>query len=203
MFKKLFHSNKEENLNTSDNSDESDVEKKQSYMPNDKFIKIFEQALKDNNLEGIDYLEFIKSIATLDGIIEDEKVKFQSAFALLKEKGVSSDKLVSTASFYKSVLTKEESSFQEALEKNLKSKVTARKEGIASIKDNIKSKEQKIEALKEEIKKAEVKIKELTTEMEASEAKANETHASFVRAYNFKIQEIDDNIAKIKAYITA
>jgi len=169
--------------------------------PSSKFLNIFEESLKKNNLEGVDYLEFTKSIASLNGIIKEEDVRFKSAFALLKERGVTQEKLLNTAKHYKKVLSNEEKSFLEALEKNLSNTVIARKKKIESVQKDIAVKEAEIKKLQELIEADKGSLEKLEKDMVTAEAKANETHSTFIASYNHKVSEIDTDIEKIKKYL--
>ena len=212
MIKNWFtKSEEEDSKSTNKQKDESPKEIKpaSSITPSDlegveatdKFLAVVNQALENNNLKGVDYLEFIKSLGSLENIISDEATRYQSAFAVLKERGISRQKLLETATHYKSVLNTEEEKFLNALNKNLQVRVSDRGAEIESLNDNIKKKTKQIQQLNKQIEALQKEMVALEDQMKVSKEKANHTHAQFIASYNQKVSEIDNHTNKIKSYL--
>ena len=110
-----------------------------------KFNDILFSALEKNNLPGVDYLEYRQSLQSLEKMPMEEKVRYQSAFAMAQTMGATPAKLIESAGHYINVLKGEESKFEQALANQEASKVQGRKSQIdqldAAIKKNCRSKE--------------------------------------------------------------
>ncbi|MEZ4920023.1 MAG: hypothetical protein R2792_13045 [Saprospiraceae bacterium] len=78
-------------LFTSDNTDE-------------KSLTFLTQAIEKNNLPGFDYFEFKRAVSSLLQMDIDEATAYKSAFATAATMGLTKDKLLETASYYRNVV---------------------------------------------------------------------------------------------------
>ncbi|RMF00990.1 MAG: hypothetical protein D6772_05520, partial [Bacteroidetes bacterium] len=92
-----------------------------------KFTDILLSAMESANLDGFDYLEYKKSLQSLQKMNMDEGTAYQSAFAMASTMGATPARLVETAEHYLKVLRTEEQKFQAALAKQQQAKIDAQR----------------------------------------------------------------------------
>ena len=131
----------------------------------------------------------------------DEVTAFKSAYATASTMGITKDQLLNSAEFYKSVLAKEKSQFDDALQRQMKQKVDNRRNERGKLEEQIRIYKEKIKQLQEEIDKQQKRID--NTESEIAEAKANlgETKENFESTYIALVNAINSDISNIKNFI--
>jgi hypothetical protein len=159
------------------------------------------QAVENNNQAGFDYLEYRRSLKSLEALPMDEQVKFQSAFATAATMGVTLEKLLSSIEFYKKVLRNEEDIFIKASKEqyvvNVENK-TKEKERINAV---IKDKSIKIQKLTEEIRAHQAEMEEMGKLIESGDAKIKETKDNFEQALQVLLSQMELDAEKLKQYI--
>jgi hypothetical protein len=168
-----------------------------------KFLDILIAAIERNNLEGFDYLEFMQSIDNIkdQAITEDEVKIYQTAFSIANTLGLDKSKLLESGRYYLSVLEKEKSHFNDALNNNAKRKL---KEKLSELKDAEKSNKEfiaQMEALKEKIQKKEQEIDSLKEELMEADAKIKAVMSGFTKAHEAMKSKINSDIDKIEKYL--
>ncbi|HNG89366.1 MAG TPA: hypothetical protein PK858_04155, partial [Saprospiraceae bacterium] len=73
----------------------------------ERSLDFLTKALEKNNLPGFDYFEFKRAVATLLEMKIDEDTAFKSAFATAATVGLTKEKLLDTAGYYRNLLDKE------------------------------------------------------------------------------------------------
>lgn len=168
-----------------------------------KFLDIFFKAMEDNNLEGLDYLEFKQSLQSLSKMPMDEETQFKSAFAMASSMGVTPDKLINTAKHYIDVLTKEEQKFEAALEQQIDGKIGQQKQELAAMEKSILEKSEQIKKLTQQITEIQQKAEKTRTAMNQASEKINVTKSNFIASYNQVRGQIESDIDKMKHYLGA
>jgi chromosome segregation ATPase len=158
-------------------------------------------AISKNNKTGFDYLEYKQSLAALKDMEMDELTAFKSAFATASTMGVTKDQLLNSAEFYKSVLSKEKTQFDDALQRQMKQKVENRRNERGKLEEQIKIYKQKIKQLQEEIDKQQKRIDNTESEIEEAKASLGETKNNFDSTYIALVNAIDSDMSNIKNYL--
>ena len=166
-----------------------------------KSMDFLTKALESNNLEGFDYIEFKQSLAALRDLNMDDATAVKSAFATASTLGLTKQKLVETAEFYKKVLEREKEQFDEALQKQLRQKVEAKREELKKLKDKVKKHREKIAQLESEIAGYEEKMTSADEIIENNRRKLEETNQNFEHTYTTILEQIDKDIENINKLI--
>jgi hypothetical protein len=152
--------------------------------PDSKFSERLSKALEENNLEGIDFFEFRRTLDALVGVIGDEPTRYRAAFGSLVAQGAKGEDLVQTADHYLQVLDRKELSFGEYIEGQKKERIQAKLNEADRIKAQIQEKSQQIAKLTQDI-----------GELTRSEVEARNT-ASLARS---EIEALQGSFASTKA----
>lgn len=160
------------------------------------------QALEKNNIDGFDYLEFRASLDGLEALNMDESTRYQSAFVTASTMGLTRDKLLKTAKFYRNVVVKERDKFDKALEQQKTKGVAKLENDIAKLKQAIKAKEEQIKKLQADIEKHETKTTEIQEKIDTNDEKLQATQEGFERAYEKILAHIDSDISNIETYVS-
>lgn len=166
-----------------------------------RFVDKLMQAIEKNNQEGFDYLEFRSSLKALASLPLDEATRFRSAFAAASTMGLTVEKLLQTAQFYKGILDKEKEQFNAELNTRGVDSIRTRSEERSKIETMVKDKETQIETLKQQIAQNQQEIIKLSQELEETSAKINEATTGFAVAYEDIVSKIIGDTEKIKKYL--
>jgi len=158
-------------------------------------------AVEKANLEGFDYLEYKKSLQSLKKMSMNEETMYQSAFATAATMGVTLDRLVETAEYYKKILDKEMHTFGETVATQHKQMVIKRKEDAGMVSENIIQKQKQIEQLQAEINNLKEKQTKLNKEVEQSAVKIEQTKANFEKSFLTLKDQFESDIIKMKKYL--
>jgi hypothetical protein len=116
-----------------------------------KFSERLSKALEENNLEGIDFFEFRRTLDALVGVIGDEPTRYRAAFGSLVAQGAKGENLVQTADHYLQVLDRKELSFGEYIEGQKKERIQSKLNEADRFKAQIQEKSQQIAKLTQDI----------------------------------------------------
>ncbi len=159
------------------------------------------KAIKENHLEGFDYLKFMHSVSTLLSMDIDEETAFKSAFTTAKTMGFTKDAFRKGARHYLNVLSAQRESFADALKRQRADKVTNRADKMEAIKQKISNHKQKIEKLKAEIKLYETKLLEFDANMEKERVKLENVTKNFVDSYDHFEGKIKADVELFEQYL--
>lgn len=159
------------------------------------------KAIEDNNQADFDYLEYRRSLKSLEALPMDETVKFQSAYATASTMGVTLEKLLASIDFYRKVLRNEEDIFKKASKEQFSINVDGKVRERDNLNNVINEKSQKIQKLTEEIRKHQSEMEELSKVIHAGDMKIKETTANFERALQVLLIQMDQDAEKLKKYI--
>ena len=88
-----------------------------------KSINFLSSAIEKNSLKGFDYIEFKKSLKAMQDMNLDSTTAIKSAFATASTMGLTKERLLHSIQHYKNVLSKEKSQFDDALKKQVDSRI--------------------------------------------------------------------------------
>lgn len=159
------------------------------------------KAIKGEYNNDFDYLSFKQSIKNLAEMELDQATSFKSAYATASTLGVTKDKIVNSAKKYLNALKGEKSSFADALNNQLHTKVDGKKKEAKELKLKIKEYEQKIAQMKKDIAIFQKKIDTVDEAMSQAKAKILATKERFENTYDSLESEITEDINHIKTFL--
>lgn len=169
--------------------------------PEDKFIDRLLGALEENNIEGFDYLEYKQALQNLGKMDMDEATQYKSAMAMASTMGANAEKLISSAQHYVKILKKEEVKFVDAFKGHQEKQVASQEQNFTNLEKAIVQKEQKVIELKKEIEQHKKELENKKTAVNQANAKSQSTKENFYASYNIVINQIIQDIEKMKNYL--
>lgn len=166
-----------------------------------RFLDILLEAFQKNNQEGFDYLEFRKSLQSLQDMSMDEPTRYQSAYAVAKTLGVSKNQIADSANHYLNVLELETVKFQEAVGKQTASQVEAKTIEIAASSKELEEKNKQIQVLQDQIVQLQAKIGQMQMQKEQAAQTIQGTQADFAAAKQLLLHQIQADLEKINTYL--
>ena len=156
------------------------------------------KAMTDHNLPGEDYLEFIDALKAMQNIPLDDAMKIQTVMAALSTKGLTVSKIRESADYYKKTLANEQNQFLAELNSQIEKGIKTKQKTIESFKESIKLKSEQIAALTKEINEIQQNISSTEVLIKASETKIKAAQDNFNKVYNFVVNQINENVSKLK-----
>jgi uncharacterized protein YhaN len=167
----------------------------------DKSLEFLANAIEKNNLPGFDYFEYKRAVTALAQMQLDESTAFKSAFATAATVGVTKDKLIESAGYYKNVIIREKEQFDQALVNQNNTKVTAREEEIKRLRDQIERHKSEITRLQDEIAAYLSQIDQSETSVKLETEKLNKTKTAFESTHQSVVLQIDRDIENMHKYL--
>lgn len=164
----------------------------------DKFEQHFSRLFESSNLPGPDYFEFWRMMETLEAHVPDEKARIGAVFATLSIQGLTKDKLLQTATQYKSMVEKDRDEFDKAADDKAKHEIQGRVQQIADLEKKIAENSQKIQQLTQEITAAQTSMKELKGQVSEHEQKIANSRQGYDVACQAMITKIQSDIQIIQ-----
>jgi uncharacterized protein YukE len=166
-------------------------------QPLPEHIEYFENLLNEANakipsFQGTDYKEFVDSKFDIDAI-QDEAIKYRTAFNVLKSTGLTKDKLISTGQEYLNIVGRDMNAFQGAHSMKYQKEVRQKEQLIQKKAEELQALMQRINSLKTE-------INQLTQDMNLTKDNLNSLKASYLLAGENKQKEIQTELQKITQY---
>lgn len=162
-----------------------------------RIFESLEKAMEENNQQGFDYFEYKNSLKTLAGIIPDEATRYKSAYATAATMGLTVERLLESAAFYRTVLEKERDNFTRAVNQQVDLNVTAKQKEAERLQTLIAQKAEQIKRLTEEIAmhqeelaRAQGVITEATSRIEATKGNFHFTLEAVMNQIQTDIQNI-------------
>jgi len=157
------------------------------------FERLIDEANVKNPLfQGTDYKEFVDSKVDIDDI-QDEAIKYRTAYNVLKSTGLTKEKLLSTGQEYLNIIGRDLNAFQSAHAQQYQKEVRQKEQLIQKKAEELQALTQKINALKAE-------INQITQDINITKDKLNTTKNSFLLAGENKQKEIHTELQKIAQY---
>ncbi|TGE03848.1 hypothetical protein [Hymenobacter fodinae] len=154
------------------------------------FERLVEEANARNPLfQGADYKEFVDSKLDIDDI-QDEALKYQTAFNVLKSTGLTKEKLLATGQEYLNLIGRDLNAFQSAQAQQYQKEVRPREE-------QLQQKAQELQTLTQRLNTLKTEINQISQEITLTKEKLNTTKNSFLLAGENKQKEIQTELQKI------
>lgn len=167
----------------------------------DKFMDILLGAMKKNNREGFDYMEYKQSLQSLKKMEMDEATRFQSAFAMAQTMGATKDNIASSAAYYLDVLKQEKKKFQGVVANQNTKQVVSKEQGAEDVLKAIQNKENQIKKLQEDIENLKAQYSSANKEIALSKTKVEKTKNDFLVTYDLLESQIMKDVSLIKKYL--
>lgn len=163
----------------------------------ERSLDFLAKALENNNLPGFDFLEFKKSVSGLLKLGMDEATAIKSVFTTAATMGLTKEKLVETAGYYRNIIEKERAAFDNALAAQFQAKVDSKKTEAARLRDQIERNKAEIARLQDEVAGwlTDIESAEKLTALESE--KLEKSRSAFELAHSEAILRLDTDIEKI------
>ena len=168
---------------------------------NTKSVNALVRAVKDGATDGFDYLRFKTSVKNIGDMDMGDMQSYKSVFATAQTIGVTKDKLIKSANYYKSILRKELEKFGATLQKQYKQRVTDKQDQAKSFEKKITDTKKKIASLQKELDAYESNIETLNKMAEKENVKITATREQFLTAHNELKNSIDQDIKLMQDYL--
>ncbi len=164
-------------------------------------LEFIVQAIERNNLPGFDYFEFKRAVTQLAEMNLDQATAYKSAFTTAATLGITKEKLIETAGYYRNVVEKEKEQFGKALENQTATKVAARQQEVIRLRDQIERHKAEIARLQDEIAgylnqadAADVAVKLETEKLEKSKSAFELAHQSVLIAIDKDVESMHKHL---------
>jgi chromosome segregation ATPase len=165
-----------------------------------KIWKRLDESMDEANLPGPDYYEFVQSLNEVKDDIPQEDKQFSTVFKTMKGMGLTLQILLDSSSHYISVLKEEKEKFLKSLK--LKFSETSKKQKvIETLSLDIEDMEKQVKLLSDKIVKSNHEIEKLESEIAEEKQKFEDTENNFNTTYNVFVEDIENNVVKIKKYL--
>jgi hypothetical protein len=157
------------------------------------FEQLIDEAnAKDPLFQGADFKEFVDSKVDIDDI-QDEALRYKTAYNILKSTGLTKEKLLSTGQEYLNLIGRDLNVFQSAHAQQYQKEVRQKELLIQKKAEELQSLTQRLNTLKAE-------INQITQDINLTKDKLNTTKNSFLLAGENKQKEIQTELQKITQY---
>ncbi|GAB4491799.1 MAG: hypothetical protein OHK0019_12550 [Saprospiraceae bacterium] len=167
----------------------------------ERSLEFLASAIEKNNLPGFDYYEFKRAVVSLSQMKLDEATAYKSAFTTAATVGVTKEKLIETASYYKNVVEKEKEQFDKALESQNATKVTARQEEVKRLRDQVERHKAEIARLQDEIAGYLNQIEQAESATKIESEKLSKAKSAFDKTHQSVVLQIDKDIENMHKYL--
>lgn len=159
------------------------------------------KALERENLPGFDYLEFKRALFALRALNLDEATAIRSAFATASTLGLTKEKLIKSAAYYKGILDNEKKSFDEAMQKQIELKVETKRKEVALMQQKIAEYQSTIQKLQAEIAKATEIIQHADEAIQSAQENIEEVRLKFEKTHDVMTRQILDDANDFQQYL--
>lgn len=167
----------------------------------DKSLSFLMKALSENDLSGFDYIQFKQALQNLSKMNMDVEMAFKSAFATASTMGLTKEKLVETAGYYRNIIAKEQDAFAKALQNQLATKVDAKKESVKKLKYQIDKNKEQIKKLQDEIASYLDEVEKTEASIVDEDAKIAQAKEKFDKTHQSVLKVIDTDVLNIQKYL--
>lgn len=163
----------------------------------DRSLEFLSQAIENNNLPGFDYLEFKRAVFQLKGMDIDEATAYKSAFTTASTLGLTKEKLIETAGYYRDLVEKEQARFASALENQQNSKVTGKQNEAVRLRDQIERHKTEIARLQDELAGYLNQVDQAESAAKAEVEKLGKAKAAFEKTNKALLLQMDQDIENL------
>lgn len=157
-------------------------------------LEFIAQAIEKNNLPGFDYFEFKRAVHQLAAMKLDEATAHKSAFTTAATLGVTKEKLIETAGYYRNIVEKEREQFNQALDNQTATKVAARQQEVSRLRDQIERHKIEIARLQDEIAGYLNQADAADASVKLESEKLEKSKTAFEKAHQSVLIAIDQDI---------
>lgn len=167
----------------------------------ERSLEFLANAIEKNNLPGFDYYEFKRAVVALLQMKLDEPTAHKSAFTTAATVGLTKEKLIETATYYKNIVEKEKEQFDKALENQNTTKITARQEEVKRLRDQVERHKTEMARLQDEIAGYlnQIDQAEAATKLEAE--KLAKAKSAFEKTHRSVVVQIDKDIENMHKHL--
>ncbi len=167
----------------------------------ERSLEFLSNAVEKNNLPGFDYFEFKRAVMALEQMDLDEPTCFKSAFTTAATVGLTKEKLIETAGYYRNVMLKEKEHFDKALESQNDSKVISREQEVKRLRDQIERHKIEISRLQDEMAGYLNQIDQAETSVKVEAEKLEKTKSAFEQTHQSILLQIDRDVENMHKYL--
>jgi chromosome segregation ATPase len=167
----------------------------------ERSLEFLANTIEKHNLPGFDYFEFKRAVVTLQQMQLDEATAHKSAFTTAATVGVTKEKLIETAGYYRNLVQKEKEEFDKALENQNRTKVLARQEEIKRLRDQVERHKAEIVRLQDEIAGYLNQINQSESSTQVESEKLAKAKTSFEFTHQSVLLQIDRDIENLHKYL--
>lgn len=167
----------------------------------ERSFEFLTQALERNNLPGFDYIEFKRAVVQLIAMQQDEATAHKSAFTTASTLGLTKDKLLETAGYYRNLIEKEQAQFALALENQNATKVATRQTEVTRLRDQIERHKSEIARLQEELGSYLAQIDQAESAAKTEAEKLDKAKVAFEKANKSILLQIDKDIENLHKFL--
>ena len=167
----------------------------------ERSLEFLSNAIEKNNLPGFDYFEFKRAVTALAQMKLDEATSYKSAFATAATVGLTKEKLIETAGYYREVLLKEKEHFDKALDSQNATRVTSREQEIKRLRDQIERHKADIARLQDEIAGYLNQIDQAESSVKQEAEKLTKTKTAFEKTHQSLLLQIDKDVENMHKYL--
>ena len=164
-------------------------------------LEFITQAIEKNNLPGFDYFEFKRAVTQLGAMKLDEPTAYKSAFTTAATLGITKEKLIETAGYYRNVVEKEKEHFAQALENQTATKVAARQQEVSRLRDQIERHKIEIARLQDEIGGYLNQADAAEASVKSESEKLEKSKTAFEKAHQSVLTTIDRDVEGMHKYL--
>ncbi len=167
----------------------------------ERSLEFLADAIEKNNLPGFDYYEFKRAVVALMQMKLDEATAHKSAFATAATVGLTKEKLIETANYYKNLVEKEKAQFDKALENQNAVKIKTRQEEVKRLRDQVERHKAEIARLQDEIAGYLNQIDQAEASLKVESEKLDKAKVAFEKTHRTVALQIDRDIENMHRYL--
>jgi len=164
-------------------------------------LEFLTQALEKNNLPGFDYLEFKRAVMQLKELKLEEAIAYKSAFSTASTMGLTKEKLLETAGYYRNLVEKEQVQFTQALENQNATKVASRQSDVTRLRDQIERNKAEVLRLQDEMAGYLTQVEQAEAAATLESEKLEKAKAAFEKTNAAVLLHIDKDVENIHKHL--
>jgi chromosome segregation ATPase len=164
-------------------------------------LELLVRVIEESNLPGFDYVELKRAVANLTAMNMEESVAYKSAFATASTVGVTKEKLIESAGYYRNLLAQEVDKFRQTIEQQTKNKVTNREAEALRLRDQVARHEADIARLQEEIALYKADIESAEKAAKAEQEKIARAGENFDKTQAALLMQIDRDVENMHKHL--
>jgi chromosome segregation ATPase len=167
----------------------------------ERSLEFLADAIEKNNLPGFDYYEFKRAVVALSQMKLDEATAHKSAFATAATVGLTKEKLIETANYYKNLVEKEKEQFDKALENQNAVKINARRDEVKRLRDQVERHKAEIARLQDEIAGYLNQIDQAEVVLKVESEKLDKAKNAFEKTHQALVLQIEKDIENMHKHL--